>query len=98
MRELKGYQGFAQSLIGRARSVRHAPFQGSFCARMPSDDATPSSGPSSAGAALAERRASSASPPSARAWVVALTGASSFLGTNLVGLLEEDDRVHRIVS
>ncbi len=30
--------------------------------------------------------------------VVALTGAASFLGRNLVGLLEEDDRVERIVS
>jgi UDP-glucose 4-epimerase len=30
--------------------------------------------------------------------VVALTGAASFVGRNLVGLLEEDDRVGRIVS
>jgi UDP-glucose 4-epimerase len=30
--------------------------------------------------------------------VVALTGAASFLGTNLIGLLEEDDRVERIVA
>jgi UDP-glucose 4-epimerase len=29
---------------------------------------------------------------------VALTGAASFLGTNLIGLLEEDDRVQRIVA
>jgi UDP-glucose 4-epimerase len=49
-------------------------------------------------APLAERRSASVSPPSGRARVVALTGASSFLGANLVGLLEEDDRVHRIVS
>jgi UDP-glucose 4-epimerase len=38
------------------------------------------------------------SPPSARTRVVALTGAASFLGTNLIGLLEEDERVQRIVS
>ena len=30
--------------------------------------------------------------------VVALTGAQSFLGANLVGLLEEDDRTRRIVA
>ncbi len=30
--------------------------------------------------------------------VVALTGANSFLGTNLIGLLEEDPRVRRIVA
>jgi UDP-glucose 4-epimerase len=35
---------------------------------------------------------------SPRARVVALTGAASFLGTNLIGLLEEDDRVSRIVA
>lgn len=29
---------------------------------------------------------------------VAITGAASFLGTNLIGLLEEDDRVDRIVA
>ncbi len=30
--------------------------------------------------------------------VVALTGASSFLGSNLIGLLEEDERIDRIVT
>ncbi len=30
--------------------------------------------------------------------VVAVTGASSFLGANLIGLLEEDDRIARIVA
>src|SRR5687767_2775570 len=30
--------------------------------------------------------------------IVAVTGGSSFLGVNLVGLLEEDDRVGRIVA
>jgi UDP-glucose 4-epimerase len=30
--------------------------------------------------------------------VVAVTGAASFLGANLIGLLEEDDRVSRIVA
>jgi UDP-glucose 4-epimerase len=58
---------------------------------------TPGS-PRPGSAPLVERRAYSASPPSARTRVVALTGAASFLGTNLIGLLEEDDRVHRIVS
>lgn len=33
-----------------------------------------------------------------RARVVAITGAASFLGRNLIGLLEEDERVRRIVS
>ncbi len=36
--------------------------------------------------------------PAVRAPVVAITGASSFLGTNLIGLLEEDERVKRIVA
>jgi UDP-glucose 4-epimerase len=61
---------------------------------MPSDDKSPPS----VRAPLAERRSTSVSPPSARARVVALTGSASFLGTNLIGLLEEDDRVPRIVS
>ena len=30
--------------------------------------------------------------------IVAITGAASFLGTNLVGLLEEDERIGRIVA
>ena len=30
--------------------------------------------------------------------VIAVTGAAGFLGSNLVGSLEEDDRVHRIVA
>jgi UDP-glucose 4-epimerase len=50
------------------------------------------------GGPLAERRPASVAPPSTRARVVALTGAASFLGTNLIGLLEEDDRVQRIVA
>jgi UDP-glucose 4-epimerase len=33
-----------------------------------------------------------------RSHVVAVTGAASFLGTNLIGLLEEDERVARIVA
>lgn len=33
-----------------------------------------------------------------RAKVVAVTGAASFLGTNLIGLLEEDERIVRIVA
>ena len=39
-----------------------------------------------------------ADSPAVRAPVVAITGASSFLGTNLIGLLEEDERVKRIVA
>jgi UDP-glucose 4-epimerase len=66
---------------------------------MPYDDTAPAPGrPRSTGASLTERRASSKSPPSARTQVVALTGSASFLGTNLIGLLEEDERVRRIVS
>lgn len=37
-------------------------------------------------------------PPKASGRVVTVTGAASFLGTNLVGLLEEDPRVARIVA
>ena len=36
--------------------------------------------------------------PRAQGAVVALTGASSFLGANLVGLLEEDDSIARVVA
>jgi len=35
---------------------------------------------------------------SAKQSVVALTGAASFLGSNLIGLLEEDDRIARVVA
>jgi UDP-glucose 4-epimerase len=35
---------------------------------------------------------------SARSRVIAVTGASSFLGANLIGLLEEDPRIPRIVA
>ena len=37
-------------------------------------------------------------PSRSRARVVAVTGAASFLGTNLIGLLEEDERIDRIVA
>jgi len=36
--------------------------------------------------------------PRHRGRSVAITGASSFIGRNLIGLLEEDERVRRIVS
>ena len=36
-------------------------------------------------------------PSSSRRRVVAVTGASQFLGTNLIGLLEEDPNVRTIV-
>lgn len=42
-----------------------------------------------------ERRANGGS---ARALTVAFTGSASFLGQNLIGLLEEDPRIRRIVS
>jgi UDP-glucose 4-epimerase len=42
--------------------------------------------------------ASDLRPPTRRSQVVAVTGAASFLGTNLIGLLEEDERVARIVA
>jgi len=54
--------------------------------------------PASVRSALAERRSGAAAPPSARPKVIALTGAASFLGANLIGLFEEDDRVQRIVA
>ena len=36
--------------------------------------------------------------PTGKPRSVAVTGAASFLGTNLIGLLEEDDRIQRIVA
>lgn len=39
-----------------------------------------------------------AAPGGRRGLVVAVTGASSFLGSNLIGVLEEDPRVDRIVA
>ncbi len=38
------------------------------------------------------------SPRDGKPRVVAVTGAASFLGTNLIGLLEEDDTIDRIVA
>ncbi len=43
-------------------------------------------------------KSSSVVRPRTGAHVVAVTGAASFLGTNLIGLLEEDDLVDRIVA
>jgi UDP-glucose 4-epimerase len=49
--------------------------------------------------AALKRSADSLSQSAAqRSRVVAITGAVSFLGRNLIGLLEEDERVRRIVS
>ena len=48
--------------------------------------------------ALAETGDRSVRTARSRARVVAVTGAASFLGTNLIGLLEEDERVDRIVA
>lgn len=45
--------------------------------------------------ASAKLRTTSASGPRR---IVAITGASSFLGRNLIGLLEEDERIDRIVA
>ncbi|HEY8038388.1 MAG TPA: NAD-dependent epimerase/dehydratase family protein [Polyangiaceae bacterium] len=39
-----------------------------------------------------------ASSATARARVVAVTGATGFLGSNLIGSLEEDDRIGRVVA
>jgi UDP-glucose 4-epimerase len=52
--------------------------------------------PAPAALATPARDALGAKP--ARRRVVTVTGAASFLGANLVGLLEEDDRVSRIVA
>jgi UDP-glucose 4-epimerase len=55
------------------------------------DSAPPSSlAPAAAGRAIVGRQVRQRS--------VAITGAASFLGRNLIGLLEEDERVRRIVS
>ncbi|MEZ4223871.1 MAG: NAD-dependent epimerase/dehydratase family protein [Polyangiaceae bacterium] len=51
-----------------------------------------------AGEGRRTRGASSLSRPSAQASRVAITGASSFLGKNLIGLLEEDARVGTIIA
>lgn len=45
-----------------------------------------------------ESRAGAGSKLEKSGLVVAVTGAASFLGANLVGLLEEDDRVARIIA
>lgn len=50
-----------------------------------------------AGMTKAERQDSAAIPRD-RHRVVALTGANSFLGKNLIGLLEEDPRIARLVA
>jgi UDP-glucose 4-epimerase len=47
---------------------------------------------------LAETRPRAVAPKAGKAHVVAVTGAASFLGANLIGLLEEDERVQRIVA
>jgi UDP-glucose 4-epimerase len=52
--------------------------------------------PSHAGEAIVERSGAIDRRPPERQ-VVAVTGASSFLGANLIGMLEEDDRIRRIV-
>ncbi|WP_434048682.1 MULTISPECIES: NAD-dependent epimerase/dehydratase family protein [Sorangium] len=56
----------------------------------PGDPAAPAAAEASPGS----RRASS----SPRGRVVALTGAASFLGRNLIGILEEDPRIARVVA
>jgi UDP-glucose 4-epimerase len=55
---------------------------------------TPRPSPSAAAQAVAVH----GSEARRRGPVVALTGAASFLGANLIGLLEEDDRIERIVA
>jgi UDP-glucose 4-epimerase len=56
------------------------------------------SGKESGESALAETGDQSVRSGRGRARVVAVTGAASFLGTNLIGLLEEDPRIDRIVA
>jgi UDP-glucose 4-epimerase len=55
-----------------------------------SDETTPSHADGSETGSMLERRA-----PDRQ--VVAVTGAASFLGANLIGMLEEDERIRRIV-
>jgi UDP-glucose 4-epimerase len=63
---------------------------------------SPDDSPEAAGRASERPPGTSSSrsvhPRAGRTRVVAVTGAASFLGLNLIGLLEEDDRVRRIVS
>src|SRR5579883_258279 len=47
---------------------------------------------------LARSDGGSIRAPLGRARVVAVTGAASFLGKNLIGLLQEDERIQRIVA
>ena len=63
-------------------------------------DAEPDHAESSIPPAAPLSRASGAAVATAtpKSQVVAVTGAAGFLGLNLIGLLEEDDRVRRIVS
>ncbi len=49
-------------------------------------------------AAITESRSGPLRASSAKPRVVAVTGAASFLGTNLIGLMQEDDRIQRIVA
>ena len=56
------------------------------------------SGPNEKSGTLAAGSADDVERGRSRARVVAVTGAASFLGTNLIGLLEEDERVQRIVA
>ncbi len=57
-----------------------------------------SQSPPSGSRPLAKAATERVAPPPARPRVVAVTGAASFLGTNLIGLLEEDERTQRIVA
>ena len=62
-----------------------------------SPDGAPANG-ASEGASQAARGGGSSRPARAEGRVIALTGAASFLGRNLIGVLEEDPRVSRIVA
>ncbi|WP_437878939.1 NAD-dependent epimerase/dehydratase family protein [Sorangium sp. So ce513] len=70
---------------------RAAPAPGAGAAASPPGDPAP---PASAEAPPGSRRPSSGP----RGRVVALTGAASFLGRNLIGILEEDPRIARVVA
>jgi len=65
---------------------------------MASAEETKEKGDGAVASALAGAGDQSVRTARSRARVVAVTGAASFLGANLIGLLEEDERIDRIVA
>ncbi|XXT25485.1 NAD-dependent epimerase/dehydratase family protein [Sorangium sp. So ce429] len=90
--------GHPDAPMHHAAEQRSAAGEGAAAPASAAGAATSSPGepaaPASAGASPASRQASSAP----RGRVVALTGAASFLGRNLIGILEEDPRIARVVA